>query len=566
MDETRLNIEAPLLSVRRCSSTSISEPKRNTLDKRHTLPYPKSDLTITLNQFTEPITVPFNWEHIPGRSKRNNDPPILHQGTKRGSSSNGDDDDDVFSDALDTMSPSQSFFMNCSVSGISGIELDNINATKSRTLDADSKSRDFMMDRFLPAAKAMTLQPLPQYAAASSSSSRKQQCVAVEQPREVDNRSNIREEKKLLLKKHISDILQKSSHCESEDDDGDDHHEYADVSAKGCGLFPQLRIKNSLCLLNPIPVMKIRNQFPLVSSNSNSLEVVKVKPNKGSHVRSYSPAPAVKKAIDAIYKNKSSCESVSRDIGEARKKWISQSCRFSSSGETQQQGRLSPFRRSRAAAAAAGVSPSRIRPQYPFRGARLAGESREAENNQSDRLNFHSKGHEIGNSTIQENNNSAVEKTLYIDTASTVKLSSSHSYSMDTMVEKEHNSTLESSEEKNMLDSDINNKQIVIVDDDNSGGSGGVGSGLCPLPPPLPKSPSESWLWRALPLVSVRNPLMHSNVGAYSQSKSLQDCFTTSGNNTKWETIVKTSNLHDDHVRYSQELITTHHISQHLKS
>lgn len=292
MDETRLNIEAPLLSVRRCatssSSPSLTQPKRKpSLQKRHILPYPKSDLTMA--QSTEPITVPFNWEHIPATtsSKPHNNkmPPIPRTTTTTSTPTTindqtKDDDDDVFSDALDTMTPSESFFMNCSESGVSGLELDNTNnmsANKYGDFSTDPKARDFMMDRFLPAAKAMTLQP-PQYAA-----SRKQQCLPVEETTREINRS-FREEKKILLKKHISDILQSSSHSDSDDDD-----ESAHVSAKGCGLFPQLRIKNSLCLLNPVPGVKIRSQLSMPCSFEGA------KPNKGS--RSYSPAPAVKKVI-----------------------------------------------------------------------------------------------------------------------------------------------------------------------------------------------------------------------------------------------------------------------------
>lgn len=214
------------------------------------------------------------------------------------------------------------------------------------------------------------------------------------------------------------------------------------------------------------------------------------------------------------------------DTREVRKKWMSQSCRFNyNSGESQQQDRLSPFRRSRTASS--GVSPCRSRPQYISQSSRY--------------LNFQTRSH--GNN---QDNNSAVEKTLYIDSASTVKLSSSsHSFSPES---SQNGKELQALEEKNMLDSDSNNKQIVIA----SGGSSE--SVLCPVPPPLPKSPSESWLGRALPLVSVRNTLHHSNLSNLYQSIN-HDSDTTSSNDTKWETIVKTSNLHDDHVRYSQVLM-----------
>ncbi|XP_028764850.1 uncharacterized protein LOC114722895 [Neltuma alba] len=536
MDEKRLNIEAPLLSVRRSAAS------QKTLDKKHILLYPKSDST--MQQLAEPVTVPLNWENILGRSKPK-EPPVAQSPTwsketedeRRRTNGNDDDDDNVYSDAVDTISPPESVLMNCRVSGMSGLELNSYNANKSGTFHTDQKIRDFMMNRFLPAAKAMTLQ-VPEYAS-------RKQSVVVEQAREI-NRS-FREEKKLLLKNYISDIIQSSNQCETEEESEDDKYDSANGSAKGCGLLPQLRLKNSLCLLNSVPGMKMRNIVPMSTA---AYEVSKQ--NKKSHVRSYSPAPMVKKAIDAIYKNKSSSETVSMDTREARKKWMSQSCRFTyDAGESQQQDRLSPFRRSRTAAA--GVSPCRSRPQYPLRGAKLLCDSREAENiSQSSRyLNFQSRSH--GNN---EESNSTVEKTLYIDSASTVKLlSSSHSFSPEA---SQDGKELQALEEKKAMDSDTNNREIVIADSNSSE------SVLCPVPPPLPRSPSESWLWRALPLVSGRNPLQQSNLSNHSQS-IYQDSHTTSSNNTKWETIVKTSNLHNDHARYSQEIIASNK-SHRLKS
>lgn len=272
MDEKRLNIEAPLLSVRRSASS------QKTLDKKHILLYPKSDSTV--KKSTEPVTVPFNWDNILGRSKPKQHvtpSPTFSKETEE------EENDDVYSDALDTiMSPPESVLMNCSVSGISGLELDHSNVNKSGTFHRDQKSRDFMMNRFLPAAKAMTVQ-VPEY----TSTSRKQS-VVVEQAREV-NRS-FREEKKLMLKNYISDILQSSNQYETEEESEDDRYGSAHVSAKGCGLLPQLRFKNSLCLLNPVPGMKLRNIVPMPPSAFEA-----AKPNKGSHVRSYSPAPVVKK-------------------------------------------------------------------------------------------------------------------------------------------------------------------------------------------------------------------------------------------------------------------------------
>lgn len=278
-----------------------------------------------------------------------------------------------------------------------------------------------------------------------------------------------------------------------------------------------------------------------------------------------------------------------------------------------QPGRLSPFRR----AAAAGISPCRSRPQSPFRGARLPGDSKEPENYQASKLKFQKKGH---GSNQEEKSQEAkispiVEKTLYIDTASTVKLSSGNLSSVDikgridTMTEdldrirgKVNGSSVKSSQEikqheglegRDMLnsaapagsidattlsnilhkrsqeikaetirlyassqllqgtsgeDSNIRNREIVVAE---NVGNGGTDSNVSPLPPPLPKSPSESWLWRALPLVSIKNSFLHSNQGAQSHAKR-QNSTNIASSNSKWETIVKTSNLHHDHVRYSQ--------------
>ncbi|XP_015943046.3 uncharacterized protein LOC107468298 [Arachis duranensis] len=676
MAERKLNINAPLMSVRRTAATSsLYEARKRILEKRHTLPpnYNNSDM----DQLTEPVAVPFNWEHIPGRRKGNsangngNSAGSDHQPSKEASNTpsprlppgkstnasfkqpsekdsklankirvtnksnsfnvsvvrnkmdggrekkaesiveirrsnveekkvnkdNDDgDDDDAFSDALETLSQTQSFSMNCSESGVSG--LDTLDAKKLGTVSTDQQTRDFMMSRFLPAAKAMTLQP-PQY-----SSKKQQSGVLVEQPLR-DVTKLIRDEKKPLLSKQITDIIPYSAQCQEEEEEseneGDDYDNSANISAKGCGLLPRLHVRNSLCLLNPMPDVKIKSQVSLPSSN----EVVK--PSKISQIRSFSPIPAVKKAWDAIHnhKNKSSSGGASPDLQEGRKKWTSDSNRFTYYSGELLPGRLSPFRRSRAAAA--GVSPCRSKPQSPFRGARLPSDPREGENNQPGRMKFHSselgKFREIPSMVAPKRSsysgNLTTEKTLYIDTASTVKLSSSNLSSVDknlridTLIaeldkrrgkETSHQDTnhVQAIEEKDSLDSssDANSSTLSSMllhkakedkdealktdqevrnsTDDSMMNNQQIVLAESPLPPPLPKSPSESWLWKALPLVSAKNSFLHSN----QSNAKRQDSNTASSNIIKWETIVKTSNLHHDHVRYSQELIT-HNKSQH---
>ncbi|KOM26310.1 hypothetical protein LR48_Vigan252s002200 [Vigna angularis] len=68
---SKLNINALLIYVRRASAASpcLTEARKKILEKRHSLPYHKSDTT--LDQVTKPVVVPFNWKHIPGRHKGN---------------------------------------------------------------------------------------------------------------------------------------------------------------------------------------------------------------------------------------------------------------------------------------------------------------------------------------------------------------------------------------------------------------------------------------------------------------------------------------------------------------
>lgn len=74
-----------------------------------------------------------------------------------------------------------------------------------------------------------------------------------------------------------------------------------------------------------------------------------------------------------------------------------------------------------------------------------------------------------------------------------------------------------------------------------------VGFPQSPLPPPLPKSPSEPWLWRNLSSISIRNPFSHGQ----PKKKNLKKLSTSS----KWENIVKRSNVSHDHKRYSEVIL-----------
>ncbi|BAT73613.1 hypothetical protein LR48_Vigan01g046100 [Vigna angularis] len=669
MDERKLNIDAPLMSVRRSFGTppSLTETTRRMLEKPQTLPLCESDTT--LDQVTDPVAVPFNWEHIPGRSKDYDGSelqppeqasivptPTLPPGksinhAKRSlkkdtnvannfrspNTSNSfsekiqwdregknvktekvednddyDNDDDVFSDALETLSPTEPLSMNCSVSGVSG--LDNLDSNMCGASSTDKQAHDFMMSRFLHAAKAVTIQP-PQYI-----SSRKQSVLA-EQPREFIKL--VPEQKKSFVNRYITDIVPYNGQCQEdeEEESGDETNDYANISSKGCGLLPRLCVRNSLCMLNPVTGTKMGNQLSLYSAYEVG------KPDKSSHIRSHRPAPVIKKAWDAINMRKSSSRAASPNKQDLRKKWTSESSRYTYSGEMKQLDKLSPFRRSRAASAT-DISPFPSKSQPLLPGVKSFSDSKQANSNLSDKLKYPSRGSASiqdmlsqGAKRSSSSGSFTVEKTLYIDTASTLKSSCSSSRSLGsaTVAGKERNSLLDSfrdtkhlhaldenlgSQELNSVDvnsstlprmvylmakedkaermtadqeinqestslqlvpgsfdkdAEINNQQIVAIDDQGNVGTEYV---LHPLAPPLPKSPSESWLCRALPLVSSKNSFPHKNQG--TQSKSKRQGFSRASSYTKWETIVKSSNVNHDQVTCSKELVV--YRSHHSKS
>ncbi|XP_058735841.1 uncharacterized protein LOC131607901 [Vicia villosa] len=495
-----LNLE---LFVRRsvCTPTSSTEVKTKILESSaQVLPCNKSEMI--QNQVTKPVAVPKTTSLRDILNQVDHDIGIEDEKVQNLEEDDDDDDGDAFSDAVETLSSTESI---C-VSG-----LDNLDANKCRTSSSDDKqAQDFMMNRFLPAAKAMTLQP-HQHAP-------RKQSVLLEQP----STKLVSEEKKLSVNKMlITDIIPYSGQYEEDESESEeeksDHEtdDYANISAKGCGLFPSSCIKNSLCLLNPMSETKTDSQIPLWSSYEIE------KPNKSSHFSSSRSGPTIKKAWDAIHKSKSSSGA-------------SESKRYNTySGEPNQISRLASFRRS----GAAGVSSFESNSQSM------------AENNQSKRWKIPSQGHgsfqEVQSHGSRRSSNSRIKARRLI----TDQENNQESMSLQ---------LVQSSLDK---DTEINNKQIVVVDDSEKTDPKCL---MHLLSPPLPKSPSESWLCRALPLVSFKNSLAYSSRGTQQSHTAKMTGYSRASSFSKWETIVKTSNLHHDHECCSQEL--TIYKSQHSKS
>lgn len=275
VNEGKLNINASVLSVRRsiCTPTSSTEVKTKILENSaQVLPCNKSEMI--QNQVTTSVVVPKTTSLRDILNKVDHDNGIEDEKVQNLEEDDDDDDGDAFSDAVETLSSTESI---C-VSG-----LDNLDENKCRTSSSDDKqAQDFMMNRFLLAAKAMTLQP-HQHAP-------RKQSVLLEQP----ITKLVSEEKKFSVNNMpITDIIPYSGQYEEEESESEEEKsetdDYANISAKGCGLFPSSCIKNSLCLLNPMPETKTDNQIPLWSS----YEVEK--PNKSFHSSSYRSGPTIKK-------------------------------------------------------------------------------------------------------------------------------------------------------------------------------------------------------------------------------------------------------------------------------
>lgn len=165
-----------------------------------------------------------------------------------------EDGDEAYLDALDTISRTDSFFMNCSISGVSN--LDSPDVKPSGTFSMDTKTRDLMMGRFLPAAKAMASETPPH--------ATWKQPVLREQLRQVE-KAVIRE-KRVPLNLCRENVMLHQFHnlgAEESEDEADDHYGSEISSSRVCGLFPRFCLKGSLCLLNPLPGMSMQSGVPI---------------------------------------------------------------------------------------------------------------------------------------------------------------------------------------------------------------------------------------------------------------------------------------------------------------
>lgn len=642
MKGNTIDFNAPLLSVRVNRKTKEApRPVRNL-----SLPSLKSDWELT--KVAKPAAVPFIWEQTPGRPKNvstnqslsppeRSGSPVFPPGRtfdnkKRVSGEQFEDtnvcrtashmnedvkyldmcnqsagslsDDEAYSDALDTLLESESISWNCSVSGLSGH--DGPYARSTSSFSADPQTREIMMTRFLPAARAMAVKK-----------GSKKQTIASELPKHV--KKVLSGELRPVLEKYGSNTAIHQSRYKgsvaSEDED-DEFFDRGRKSIKACGLLPRLCVKNSLFLLDPVPRMKSRAQSPIpsVPGYRRMARTAHSGPLPQTHHEKQDWNDVYWKNMQKnIQSRVQSQEPVNIKLNGVSKQSNHNADLYKTKG-------LSPHRLSRSG----GVSPFRNeKPQSPFYdGARFLGIPKIVKDNEANKFGPTDRESDNRDVPIHQIYKQGIgpftalaEKTLHIDPqcnggVPNLEIVPSKVERIDKVFKKnlgesrqvEEFSTPKSFTREKLVKSipvgsqsadkpsypDLSNLKVQAtsnrrvkheqnIDQEprstpclalypnndqeknedtekvNNQGKSNVETLKSPKPPPLPKSPAESWLWRTVPSVSLRNP--------FSQGQTRKKHQKTSKSTAKWETIVKASHVHHEHLRHSEELIS--HVSQH---
>ncbi|GFP89603.1 hypothetical protein PHJA_001104000 [Phtheirospermum japonicum] len=589
MEKRQLDFNAPLLSARRFSSprnsSELVQP-RKPLDNRsrqQSLPLNKSDWES--EDITKPAAVPFNWEKTPGRPKnegrnrlptpnglsntpklppgrfnsgeiprlppgrqqsgpskylsgdRSNDHSVyraqldpfgdhaillekLNESLECKDESSSESEDDTYSDALNALSLTET----CSVSGLSG-------ARSSGKFLVDKQTRDFMMDRFLPAAKAVVLETT------------KKSTVIDSGPKEVKKVVSGEIITKPLLRQYGSDILPPYyrhpdfDNVESDEDEEDSHSGVVPVSSKKTGKswginIPRICVKNSLCLLNPLPSITKSKSRPTTPS---AAEERRMRRNAVS-------GPLDKKKYHSGLLS-------SND----------ESDQLLNTRDSPRSG-LSPLRRYRSG----NISPYRNEsPKSAFReGAGFLGvPNKEVDNFNASKIASSRKMFKALQDVSRNNNNNQinergvsvgptpdpVEKTVYVDSINKKTVLKPDLDEKKMVVKRYLSGNRETRGlEYNDAASDVKlgvkeeKEEKLELLDNKKNNNGGEFDNLplkSPLPPPLPKSPSESWLWRTLPSIPLGNPFGHSRRNSQVHGNKKQQDRKGSGADDKWETI-----------------------------
>lgn len=628
MEKRQINFNAPLLSVRRYSSPSNSSEFVKGKVTEKPIPSRQQSLTLSksdweIEEVTKPGAVPFHWEQVPGKPKcevesqvRSVEEPLntircnsgeaprlppgrvsllpsrynsgerfvdqnvympqieafsfsdhasvmekLNESLNHGDESDTDSGDDGYSDALDTLSRASSSF------------------APSGTFSVDEKTRDLMMDRFLPAAKAVVLET-SQYVV-------KKPLVVNEQQKEPAKKV-VSGERKLLLEQYGSIPYYRQCTNSVESGDKDECSIMTKKSGKLWGILPRFRVKSSMCLFNPLAVMNLKSCS--MSSSASDIRKQTGKAFSGPLDKNSFHVPRTKRSHSGL---------LPRELLKSEKKLSSASNHFSNSFELYK-SELSPLRPNRSGS----ISPYRNEStKSPFReGVGFIGIHSNIDDSNAKKITSSRKLfkalQDVSKKQIYEcgpdPSGNTTEKTLCMDFVNKTELPASSLFCAKAEVPVDISSerwkfmagrkqmvkcnafkssvpeTLCShmSMPENVAGSDKDVRPLECTEvlteakfctnDENNQESDSQREfdPAClksPLPPPLPKSPADSWLWQTLPSVSLGNPF--SSPRLTTQFHSKKQNLKSSNTDSKWETIVKNSYLRQNHVQYSEEIM-----------
>ncbi|XP_073008257.1 uncharacterized protein [Typha latifolia] len=504
---------------------------------------------------------------------------------------NEEEEEDNFSDALDTLSRTESFFMNCSVSGMSGLP---DSANTSGGFSNDPQVKDFMMGRFLPAAQAVAIGS-PQYTFRKGRQAKKpvETIMAGEHRRPVQLP---RQHTPNYVSQYAKGVEGGVSYEEDEEED-EDYDDKRYLPSKGCGLLPKFCLKSSFCLLNPVPGVKVRGRLPPPRGRRSGSPLIR------SSVNATLGQVEDEHSWDAVYKHKMG-QRYQPQV-EDGSKLTSESNQLNYWSDSQTADGSSPFHRS----TGEGISPYRDEaPASPVRNEKSSlgvpiREGRSSRTDQSDSCEKDSEHYWEATTPHSSRQGSgsmspAGEKTLYVDSVNMQDTRDSESSYLDVVTEistevnsgendfelgersqrMEEGCIVEARESDELQrkvaeivvphlsnclerpkDGEMDGNKISKQDIKNDGLMHLEGDHVkkdvtrlpSTIPLQLPKSPSDSWLSRTLPTVSSKKPSSQSFLGIQFQPKKQALHAST---DPKLETSSKLSKPQHRQIRFAEVL------------
>ncbi|XP_074570660.1 uncharacterized protein LOC141827338 [Curcuma longa] len=491
-----------------------------------------------------------------------------------------DVEEDAFSDALDTLSRSESFFMNCSVSGISGIpDVANLSGSFLK----DPELRDFMIERFLPAAQAMASDS-PHYTFKKSAAPPREATKLLEM---AETSGPARRPVPVPLQKNSTYLEQYANELEEEgtyDEDNEDEECYDDTGhfpSKGCGLLPQFCLKSSFCLLNPVPGMKVRGgHLPPARGKTGSPQIKNVYPVSLVQVEELSWEAAYGKKLcqehspqkEVIGKLRSESDTLAADCSST----FGNSAATGGTTPDKNDGHPSTVHEGKDSVRILSRESNCSKITGSDAGEQSIGSYGEI--NHSNRMGSESmsslldktlrvdSGNRPGSSDSKASSFYTVNDTRSMMTSGEIGIDSWSSWSRESIVS--------GANKKNALQPEVstlsmpvslfpserlNNGNMDIDDNRNCGNDSEplhLKSNISPLlsllPPPLPKSPSESWLSRTLPSISSKNPAPQSLLGI--QLRNRKQTVQTPSNDVKQEKNIRPSRPRRRQIRFAEVL------------